>query len=202
MMMRFVSSLSLVASLALAASAAHAHVILQNMEGTAGYQEYVTLVVPHGCGASPTTRLRVRIPDGIDILVPEDTPGWDLEIVTRKLDTPIRGDGGTLITEVADEVIWTGGMLPPDRLGRFTMLVRMPDAPGRIMYFRTIQTCTEGESRWIDTVEEGEPAWKIWATEHPSPFIELKPAERPQLGATMQEIFAERERRNSRGAAQ
>lgn len=201
MLKRFVSRLSLFTSLTFAASVAHSHVILQNMEGTAGYQEYVTLVVPHGCGASPTTSLRVRIPEGIDILVPEEKPGWELQVVTRKLDTPIRGEGGTQITEVADEVIWTGGTLPPDRLGRFTMLVRMPDAPGRIMYFRTIQSCAEGESRWIDTVEDGEPAWKIWATEHPSPFIELKPAGHPQLGATMQEIFAERERRNARGAA-
>lgn len=178
-----------------------AHVVLQNWEGIAGYQDYVTVVVPHGCGLSPTTELRVKIPEGIYILVPEDKPGWQTRIKTRKLDRPIPGEGGLKITEVADEVSWVGGNLPPDRLGRFTMLVRLPSAPGATLYFKTFQKCAQGESRWIDTVAEGEPTWKIWATEHPSPFLVLKPQTAPQLGATMEQIATERARRKAATAA-
>lgn len=178
-------------------SQVYAHVVLQNLEGVAGYQEYVTVVVPHGCGLSSTTELRVKIPEGIYILVPEDKPGWQTRVKNRKLDRALPGEGGLKITEVADEVSWVGGNLPPDRLGRFTMLVRLPNSPGATLYFKTFQKCAQGESRWIDTVAEGEPAWKVWATEHPSPFLVIKPSMAPQLGATMEQIAAERVRRKA-----
>jgi periplasmic copper chaperone A len=190
---------TLVVAALLTGSVANAHVVLQKWEATAGYQEYVTLAVPHGCGLSPTTEVRVKIPDGITILVPEEKAGWQTRVTKRKLDQPLRGEGGVQITEAVDEVIWTGGSLPWDRLGLFTMLARMPDTAGRVLYFRTVQKCAEGESRWIDTLPAGEPVWKIWALEHPSPFVELKAATRPQLGATMQQIAAERAARGKTG---
>jgi uncharacterized protein YcnI len=189
---------ALLLGLSLVAVPASAHIVLQKFEAYAGYQDTVTVVVPHGCGLSPTIELRVKIPDGIFILVPEDKPGWQTRVKTRKLDKPLPGEGGLQITEVADEVTWTGGRLPPDQLGLFNMLVRLPNAPGRTLYFRTVQKCATGESRWIDTVPDGEPTWKVWATEHPSPFVQLRAAPGPQLGATMQEIAAERARRQGK----
>jgi periplasmic copper chaperone A len=48
--------------------------------------------VPHGCGASPTTEVRVKIPEGITILVPEERAGWRTTVKTRKLDKPIRAE--------------------------------------------------------------------------------------------------------------
>jgi uncharacterized protein YcnI len=182
---------------------ASAHVVLQKWEGFAGYQEYVTLVVPHGCGASPTTELRVKVPDGITIIVPEQKGGWQTRITKKKLPTPIRGEGGVQVSEVADEIIWSGGSLPSDQLGLFTMLARMPDdAAGKILYFRTVQKCQQGESRWIDTLQAGEPAWKIWALPSPSPFLEVRKAPGPQLGASMKDIAAERQRRGGKAPAQ
>jgi uncharacterized protein YcnI len=190
------------AGLALAAAPASAHVVLQKWTAYAGYQEYVTLAVPHGCGDSPTTEIRVRIPEGITIVVPEDKPGWTTKIVKRKLPAPVSGEGGTKISEVIDEIAWSGGSLGTDRLGLFTMLARMPDAPpGTVLFFKTIQTCAKGETRWVDTIPAGEPAWKIWAQPAPSPFLELEKPPGPQLGATMQQIGAERAKRGGgRGA--
>jgi uncharacterized protein YcnI len=187
------------AGIALVAAPASAHVVMQKWTASAGYQEYLTLAVPHGCGDSPTTGIRVKIPDGISILVPEDKPGWTTTIVKRKLPAPVSGEGGAKVTEVIDEIAWTGGNLGIDRLGLFTMLARMPDAPGTVLFFKTIQTCAKGEVRWVDTIPKGEPAWKIWATPAPSPFVELQRAPGPQLGATMQQIGAERAKRG--GAA-
>jgi len=174
--------------------AASAHVVLQEMEGRAAYQEYVTLVVPHGCGNSPTTEIRVKVPDGIPIVSPEQKPGWTLRITRRKLDTPQVGEGGTRVTDVVDQVSWSGGNVPSDQMVRFTMLVRTPDTPDKILYFKTIQKCANEEVRWVDTVPDGEPAWKVWARPAPSPFMVLKKADKPQLGATMQQIAAERKK--------
>lgn len=193
--MKHIASLVSAAGLMIAGSSATAHVVLQNWEAFAGFQEYVTVVVPHGCGASPTTELRVKIPDGIVILVPEEKPGWQTIVTKRKLPSPLAGEGGAKISEVIDEVVWTGGSLPGDRLGRFTMLARMPDAPGTVIFFKTVQKCAQGETRWIDTIAAGEPTWKIWASASPSPFVLLKKAPAPQLGATMPQILEERARR-------
>ncbi len=81
-------------SLALAAPLASAHVVMQKWTAYAGYQEYVTLAVPHGCGDSPTTEVRVKIPERITIVVPEDKAGWTTRIIKRRLPTPIVGEGG------------------------------------------------------------------------------------------------------------
>ncbi len=189
------------AALILSAPLASAHVVLQKWTAYAGYQEWVTLAVPHGCGDSPTTSVRVKIPDGIMIVVPEDKPGWTTRVTKRKLPAPIGGEGGAKITEVVDEIAWSGGSLATDRLGLFTMLARMPDAAGTVIFFKTIQTCAKGETRWVDTIPAGEPTWKIWATPAPSPFIELQKAPGPQLGATMQQIGAERAKRGGTAPA-
>ncbi|MDX2144459.1 MAG: DUF1775 domain-containing protein, partial [Rhodospirillaceae bacterium] len=61
---------SVSAAAVLAASSASAHVIMEKWEAYAGYQTFLTLVVPHGCGAAPTTEVRFKVPDGIDIIVP------------------------------------------------------------------------------------------------------------------------------------
>ena len=177
-----------------------AHVVLQRMEGNAGYQEYVTIAVPHGCGVSPTTAVRVKIPEGILIVVPEPKAGWLTKIVRRKLAEPMAGEGGAKVTEVIDEVSWTNGNLPVDQLGLFTLLVRTPDAPGRVLFFKTIQKCVVGETKWVDTIAQGEPTWKLWARPAPSPFMLLKKADAPQLGATMQQIMEERSKLGSPSA--
>jgi uncharacterized protein YcnI len=189
------SLLALVSAAAvLAASSASAHVVMEKWEAYAGYQTFLTVVVPHGCGMAPTTEVRVKVPDGIGIIVPEPEAGWTLDIAMRKLDQPRPGEGGRMITEVVDEISWSGGNLKTNHLGKFNMLALMPNAPGKVMYFKTIQKCSEGETRWVDTVAEGEPVWKVWAKPAPSPFVELKAAPGPQLGASMKEIAEERKK--------
>jgi periplasmic copper chaperone A len=189
--------LALIATTALSFTtftSASAHVVMEKWEAYAGYQTFVTLAVPHGCGLSPTTEVRIKVPDGIDVIVPEPKAGWTLDITMRKLDKPVRGEGGRQVTEMVDEISWKGGSLPTNHLGKFSMLARMPDQPGKTMFFKTIQKCAEGETKWIDTVADGEPTWKVWAMPAPAPFVELKAPPGPQLGATMQQIGDERKR--------
>ena len=198
--MKIVTPRILALVIAILPSLAASHVVLQKWEAYAGYQEYVTFVVPHGCGNSPTVEVRVKIPDGITIAAPEQKAGWVTKITRRKLSEPIIGEGGARVSEVVDEVSWSSGNLPADQLGLFTVLVRTPDAPGRVLYFKTIQKCAQGETRWVDVIPEGEPTWKLWARPAPSPFLVLKKTEQPQLGASMQQILEERKRLGSPSA--
>jgi periplasmic copper chaperone A len=179
---------------ALVSASASAHVVMEKWEAYAGYQTFMTLAVPHGCGAAPTTEIRLKVPDGIGVIAPAPEAGWKLSMVRKKLDQPRPGEGGRMVTEVVDEVVWTGGNLPTDQLGRFHFLAMMPNTPGKTLYFKTIQKCSEGETKWVDTVADTEPTWKVWAMPAPSPFVELKAPPGPQLGATMQEIGAERKK--------
>jgi uncharacterized protein YcnI len=185
-----------------AAMPVSAHVVMEKWEAYAGYQSFITLAVPHGCGLSPTTEVRMKVPDGIDIIVPEPKPGWTLDITMRKLDKPMPGEGGRQVTEVVDEISWKGGNLAANHLGRFNVLARMPDKPGKVMFFKTIQKCAQGEEKWVDTIPDGEPIWKVWAQRAPAPFVELKPAPGPQLGATMQQIGEERKKMGKGPSAQ
>ena len=50
---------------ALASSAASAHVTLEQREASIGAPYKAKFRVPHGCGNSPTVKVRVRIPDGV-----------------------------------------------------------------------------------------------------------------------------------------
>ncbi len=54
--------------------------------------------------------------------------------------------------------------------------------------FKTIQKCSDEEVRWMDIIEEGEPAWKMWVALRPSPFVEVVEPEGPQRGATMRQL--------------
>ena len=172
-----------------------AHVVMKDFEARAGYQEFLTLVVPHGCGPEATTRVRVKMPEGTTIAVPEPKVGWQLDIKMRKLDEPMPFEGGRVLSEVVDEFSWSGS-LPSAHLGRFTFLVRLPDEPGKVVYFKTIQECGDIRDSWVETVAAGEETWRLWLLEKPSPFIELVQPSKPQLGVTSEELRRAREAAN------
>ena len=57
--------------------------------------------VAHGCKGSPTTRVRVRIPEGVLSVKPQVKVGWTIGIVRTKLAVPLEDGHGNNITEVA-----------------------------------------------------------------------------------------------------
>jgi len=178
-----------------AASSANAHLVIENFKGRAGYNEFLNLMVPHGCGPDATTELRMKVPANVALFAPEQKAGWETEIVMRKLDEPIKR-GPMVISEVFDEVIWRGN-LPSNQLGVFRFLARMPSDVGSVVAFKTIQKCGDTEVRWIDVVQPGEPAWKMWVAPEPAPFVEVIDAGAPQLGATMQQLQEARKQAGS-----
>ena len=51
------------------------------------------------------------------------------------------------------------------------MLVRFNDTPGKVIYFKTIQTCADGTvESWVETAEEDQEIWHIYMNDRPSPF--------------------------------
>ncbi len=75
-------TLLLTTALGMAAAPASAHVFVQSGPATIGGSYRAVLAVPHGCGASPTTKITVHIPEGMIAVKPMPKPGWLIETKT------------------------------------------------------------------------------------------------------------------------
>ncbi|MCB1248215.1 MAG: DUF1775 domain-containing protein [Acidimicrobiales bacterium] len=151
-----VASIGLVAvvllTLALWSSPAMAHVSSDPAaaSGTTDDAGITTVVLSfdHGCGESPTTGLRVQLPDGTTEVTTTDPDGWT--------------------SAVSDGVVtWTGGSVAPKDKGSFELRARLVGQAGEVVYLPTVQTCPDGEEAWIEIPVDGaEP-------EAPAPAVTL-----------------------------
>jgi uncharacterized protein YcnI len=143
----------------------------------------------------------MKVPPEITSVAPQRGEGWTVDVLKRKADKPVMREGRP-VTEVVDEIIWSGGSLPSQELGLFRFLAGVPNTPGKVLYFKTIQTCAEGEARWVDTVPETEETWRVWLKPMPSPYAVLVVPEAPQLGIDMKSLAraVEEEKAKSKAA--
>jgi uncharacterized protein YcnI len=158
---------------ALAGADARAHVTAQPNEGIAGAYVQTAFTVPHGCEGTATVAVRIKIPDGVIAVKPQFKPGWEIGISKRKLETPIDAGHGTMISDTVDEVTWRGGPLPDSMYDTFGLVMKLPDAADRTLYFPLVQECERGVHRWIGIPAAGQKWNDI---REPAPFIRLKPA--------------------------
>ena len=153
----------------LTAGPASAHVFAEETEVAAGAFSQVTITVPHGCEGSATTGLEIEVPESVLSVTPAVHPGWDVEVTTEALDPPVEGSHSEQITERDSVVTITaqpGNELPDDRRDSFVIGYQAPDTPGEYLFFKTIQTCVEGETAWIEEYDgEGDEP------ETPSPAV-------------------------------
>ena len=171
--MRF--SVALAAGMAglVAISPAFAHVTLDAREAPTDSYFKAVFNVPHGCEGSPTTRIGVRIPDGVTSVKPQPKQGWEVATVKTKLATPTKGSHGEAITEAITEVSWSGGRLLDEHIDEFMMQIRLPNAaPGTVLYFPIVQECEKGITRWIEIPE---PNAKSGGLKEPAPALRLTP---------------------------
>jgi uncharacterized protein YcnI len=140
------------------AAPVRAHVVLSEPTAAAGSYHVTTFIVGHGCGTGDTVALRIAIPDGVLIARPQPKPGWQVELA---MDAK---------TDLVSAITWRGGRLPHDQFDMFSILMHLPKTPGRL-YFPTVQSCTQGESRWVERPVAGqaEPAF-------PAPVLTVVPA--------------------------
>ncbi len=153
----------------MASASAWSHAYMVQKEVAAGAWHLVEIAIPHGCYGSPTTEVSIKAPDGVFNARPEVKPGWTLSTKMKKLDEPIQTPE-VVITEIVDEMTWSGGNLNDLHLERFNFLAKMPNEAGRTLYFKIIQKCEEGELRWIEIPEPGEDRRQYL---HPAPTIDL-----------------------------
>jgi uncharacterized protein YcnI len=154
------------------AAPALAHVTASPNEAAAGSYFQTAFTVPHGCSASPTVAVRVKIPDGVTGVKPQMKPGWEITITKRKLAKPVDVGHGQTIDEAVDEVAWRGGPLPDSYFDTFGLMMKLPDGGGRTLYFPIVQECQQGVHRWIAIPAAGQ---KWHELKEPAPFVRLKP---------------------------
>lgn len=157
---RRVAAILLAAALlvALPAAPAAAHVTAEPDEAHAPDFE-IAFQVEHGCGESPTTAIRVRVPGGVEELRPQPLAGWDLEVERDG------GDEGR-VTEVA----WVLASAAGEGAREFAVSGRFTGETGDVVYFPLVQECEQGEHRWIDVP----PTLEEWGDlEEPAPYVVL-----------------------------
>lgn len=137
------------------APAAAAHITASPAEIPVGFG-YTQFSVPHGCDGSSTTKITIRIPEGIASVKPEVVAGWEIETTTGPLAQPVSVHGEE-ITEGVTEMSWTGGPLPDSQLQRFGVSFFASESlADQTSYWPIVQECEDGMTRWIEIPVEGE----------------------------------------------
>lgn len=166
------TTLIAVAAILCAATAAQAHITLEQREAAIGAPYRATFRVPHGCGNSPTVKIRVQIPTGVVGVKPMPKPGWQLDLVKGKYDKPYAMFHGS-VTEGVKEVSWSG-RLPDDYYDEFVFSAYLTEdlLPGQMLYFPVVQECESGVNRWIEIPEGGKSPADY---KGPAPGVKLLP---------------------------
>lgn len=164
------------AAVFLLSSTAYAHVSIDPDEAEQGSYTVLNVKVPNerDNAATVEVELHLDLDHPLSSVMPQEVPGWDVEVTTAKLDEPVEVHGSE-ITEAVSVVTWTAtsGGIEPGTFQQFPLSVGpLPEDTDKLV-FDAIQTYDSGEVvRWIEETKEGEAE-----PEHPAPEIELVAAE-------------------------
>ena len=156
------------------ATAASAHVEIDNAEQPVGGLAMLHFLVPDESDTATTVKVEIAIPASavLTSVLPRTAGAWKATTETRQLATPVKTEAGE-VSQVVSKVTFTGGTIAPGQIEQFDIQVGpLPDAVGVSVAFPAVQTYDSGEVvRWIDPVVEGqaEPA-------HPTPLVKLTAA--------------------------
>ena len=191
--MKTIFAFSLAATAVLAATPALSHNTFTTMYAPAGYMQDLEMRVTHGCKGSPVKEVKIKIPDNVMRVSVGVNRDWEVETKMRKLPKPVPGEGGNMITETVDEIIWKNPKSTIPALGSFEgfkFRAALPDKPGEIVFFRTVNVCVAGDDKYIDLPKEPlnaktpDLSTKLFkfmtATPGPAPFLLLEKPSRPQ----------------------
>ena len=167
-----ISASALALAVALIPVSADAHVVFEEQSAAAGAGYKAVMKVAHGCDGSPTTAIRVRIPEGVVQVKPMPKPGWKLETKTGKYARTYEGLHGAKLSEGVTEITWSGGVLADGWYDEFTFVATLPNLPGRTLLFPVLQTCEKGVNDWSE-----DPRRSSVRATRPAPYLELLAAD-------------------------
>jgi uncharacterized protein YcnI len=153
---------------AVVASVASAHVEPTQSTAPAGGYPVIGFNVPHGCDGSSTRQVTIQIPAGVSYVKPRPIAGWRVTIVRGTLPQPVKDFAGNTQTKGVVAVRWTGGPLADTMFQTFDLMLGLPNTPGKTLYFKTVQRCVKGVTRWIEIPKAGQAE-----PEHPAPAVKL-----------------------------
>ena len=158
-------------TLVLLPAAALAHVGLTS-PGIANATQELTFTVGHGCAGLDTQTVRIQIPAGVTSVRPLSS---DFGRVS------VEKDGAGNVTAVTYQRNLSDVVLDADpNFYKFTLRLKLPNAPFTQLYFPTRQTCLAGDggtpfTDWTNTSgatpDAGEP--------EPAPALLIVPARKP-----------------------
>jgi uncharacterized protein YcnI len=151
------------------ATSALAHISIHPNTVPAGAFATLDVRVPGEQQGAHVTKVDVLFPAGFTDVDYEAVPGWSVDVIERKLATPLHSDGETIESEIAQLVwTWTGplGEVSDGQFIQLPLSVAIPsDATGKALEFRTVQSYSDGQVvHWIDPSLDAE---------HPSPRINV-----------------------------
>lgn len=165
-----IAGLSFVAMLAAAPTGAH--VVVEPKEALAGASYRVVFGVPHGCGGSPTTGIRITVPEGVVAVKPMPKPGWTLATTKGPYERSYAFYHGAVLSEGVRTVEWSGGSLPDEHYDEFVLSVFVAgeNAARAKLYFPVVQTCAAGELKWTEVPSKAAAGSEL---KTPAPSLQL-----------------------------
>jgi uncharacterized protein len=148
----------------LAAAPAGAHVTLNPNEAEADSFARFAVRVPNERPDASTTKVVLRLPEGLFFVSFQPKPGWKRTVTMEKLDPPVEVFGEQ-VTERIATVTWEGGEIAPGEFDEFGMTAKLPNGAGSTLVFPALQTYSSGEVvRWIGAPDADEPAPRVRLT--------------------------------------
>lgn len=154
---RGVAIAALATGLVLAApAAAEAHVGVSPDAVAPGASTVLNFAFTHGCEESPTTALRITMPEGLASVSPTVDSNWDIAIE--------RADNG-LVSAVTYTAL---SPIPTGLQGVASMAVQIADDAPESLAFPVEQTCESGVNEWVEIAEDGADPHDL---ESPAPVV-------------------------------
>lgn len=142
-------------------SMASAHVTVSPDELVAGDHGVLTFAFSHGCENSPTTALRITMPEGLASVSPTLDGDWTIDVE--------RGDDG-LVSALTYTAL---SPVPTDLRGAVSMGVGLDEDTPDSLAFPVEQRCVDGTTEWTQIAENGEDPHSLDA---PAPVVTVAAA--------------------------
>jgi uncharacterized protein YcnI len=133
---------------------AAAHAVIRPAESRPAELQLYTVVVPTERDV-PTVEVDMKVPEGIDFLLVDDTAGWQTHLVRAG--------------ERIDQIQWHGSSIPPKFFATFRFIARNPLLASSLSW-KIIQRYQDGKAvRWIGPPDSDTPAATTKITESAIP---------------------------------